>query len=123
MLAAVVAAAFPTHRLHRVGVVRGAEVAGARVVGLGAAAAAVGRVVPRGDFGGGGEEGGGDAGGAGRLCGSDEGGGRAEDEVELAVDVGFDVDGVGCGAGVDEGDEDAQADAEHGGPGPAELRG
>ena len=41
------------------------------------------------------------------VCGSDEGGSRAKDCVELGVDGGFDVDRVGGCFGVDEGDEDA----------------
>ena len=41
------------------------------------------------------------------VCGSDEGGSRAKDCVELGVNGGFDVDRVGGCFGVDEGDEDA----------------
>ena len=41
------------------------------------------------------------------ICGSDEGGSRAKDCVELGVDGEFDVDRVGGCFGVDEGDEDA----------------
>ena len=51
----------------------------------------------------------------------DEGGGGAEDAVEVGVDVGFDVDWVRGRGVVDEGDEDAQGDAEHGGAGGAEV--
>ena len=40
-------------------------------------------------------------------CGSDEGGSRAKDCIELGVDGRFDVDRVGGCFCVDEGDEDA----------------
>lgn len=112
-LAALVPAALPAHRPHGVGM----GGVGTGVVGVGRA---VGGVVPGGDF----RRRGGDAGGAGgRFGGRDEGGGGAEDVVEVGVDGRFDVDGVRGRAGVDEGHEDAQADAEHGRAGPAELGG
>ena len=126
MFAAFVAAALAAQdRAHGVfvfDVVEAAAVVG-RVVGVVGGSVdggVVGRVVPGGDFRG---AGGGDAGGSWGLGRGDEGGGGAEDEVQLVVDVGFDVDRVGGRAGVDEGDEDAQTEAEHGGAGAAELGG
>lgn len=83
MLAAFIGAALPAHGAHGVGV--GGEVA--RVGIIVDVGRAVGRVVPGGDFGRS-RDGRSDAGGAARgFSGGDEGGGGAEDEVELVVDV------------------------------------